>query len=98
MAGCVLMRDTGLVKGEILALIHIISCPPMAVWVNSYPAAIDLLKQPTAPGPSMTPGQRLAHLDPFHHESTSLTGYAHAQDCSWLCHCLRCNLNEENPG
>lgn len=74
MAGCVLMRDTGLVKGEILMLTHIISCPPMAVCVNSYPAGIDPVKQSTAPGPSKTPEQRLAPLGPCRHESTSLTG------------------------
>lgn len=80
MAGCVLMRDTGLVKGEILVLTHIISCPPMAVCVNSYPAGINLVKQPIPPVPSKTLGQRLAPLGPFHHEGTSLTGYACAQD------------------
>jgi hypothetical protein len=97
MAGCVLMRDTGLVKGEILVLTHIISCPPMAVWVNSYPAGIDLVKQPAAPGPSKAPEQRRTLLGSFHHESTSLTGYAHTQDCGWFCHCVRCNLDEECP-
>lgn len=74
MAGCVLMRDKGLVKGEILMLTHIISCPPMAVCVNSYPAGIDPVKQSTAPGPSKTPEKRLAPLGPCRHESTSLTG------------------------
>lgn len=92
------MRDTGLVRGELLVLTHIISCPPMAVCVNSYPAGIDLVKQPTAPELSKTLGQRLAPLGPFHHEGSSLTGYAHAQDCGRLCHCLRCNLNEESSG
>lgn len=46
MLGCVLMSDMGLVKGEILMLTHIISCPPMAVCVNSYPVGMDLVSSP----------------------------------------------------
>lgn len=65
MAGCVLMRDTGLVKGEVLVLTHIISCPPVAVCVNSYPVGINLVRRPTAPGPFQDPGTEASPTWPF---------------------------------
>lgn len=46
MPGCVLMSDMGPVKGEVLVLARIISRPPMAVCVNSYPAGAGLVSSP----------------------------------------------------
>lgn len=57
MLGCVLMRDTGLVKGEVLMLAHIISCLLMAVCVNSDPAGADLESSPLLQAPPRPRGR-----------------------------------------
>lgn len=74
MLGCVLMRDTGLVKGEVLVLAHIISCLLTAVCVNSDPAGADLESSPLLQAPPKAPGQELALLGLFQHEGIILTG------------------------
>lgn len=51
MLGCVLMSDMGPVKGEVLVLARIISRPPMAVCVNSYPAGAGLVSSPLFQAP-----------------------------------------------
>lgn len=68
MPGCVLMSDMGPVKGEVLVLARIISRPPMAVCVNSYPAGAHCSR------PLQSPGQGLAMPVLSHHEGIFPTG------------------------
>lgn len=64
MPGCALMSDTGPVKGEVLVLTRIISCPPMAVCVNSYPAGDGLVSSPLFQAPPR-PWAVARHACPF---------------------------------